>query len=420
MPAPTPSDPLPAPSAERDQRLLELSTGFALGELEEAELREFYDLLRDPERGADAARLAWETLGVVVDLRSELGTGFQDTLAFRLHKEAGGTDSQFETRMRTRIGASRPRLQPISPPSTTRRGRRAWLAIAAFAGLTAVVAVIAVSGGTAPPSARVAAMDGTASQDGRLLTLGSTIDRRQVVVPSGSRLTLAWQDGSDAVLVGPASAVVGPASLSLLSGQIWLSAAAAFTLGLPDSAKPLTLQRATRCAVEIRDSRSLVGVATGAASGDGFAVASGPAVAIGRGAPYAWSEQALPAGTVAAPGADHATWRMSGTLAFDDTAAAVVIRCERGQGAPVVITAQPGRVVVSEDGNEVQRMVLAGAPLVARQILASSDGSEFSLLVGGQRLSLPLRFAIAGVSWQATGRAAIEQALFATGPQRQP
>ncbi|MBA3685698.1 MAG: hypothetical protein H0W72_10735 [Planctomycetes bacterium] len=408
------------PTSERDQRLLELSTGFALGELEEAELREFYEVLRDPDHGSDAARQAWETLGLVVDLRSELGSGFQDTLAFRLHKEAGGTDSQFETRMRARIGASRPRLQPVAEPAPVGPGRRTWLALVAIIVVVAGIAAFAVVTARPAPTARVAAMDGTASQDGHTLTLGSTIDRRQVVVPSGSRLTLAWVDGSEVVLVGPASAVAGPASLSLLSGQIWLATNDSFTLGLPDSAKPLTLQKGTRCSVEIRDSRSLIGVAEGSASGDGFTVAAGQAATIGRGESYAWSEQPLAAGAIAAPGAEQATWRLSGTLAFEDTGAGIVIRCERRQGPAVVISAEPGRLVVSEDGQELQRLTLGGAPLVARQLLAVGDGADLALLVGGQRLVLPLRFPIAGVSWQPTGKADLEQAVFATGPQREP
>ena len=63
----------PAPGDELEARVAELATGFALGELAEGELREFYELLRDHDgQGPEVARLAWRTLGMVTDLRNEL------------------------------------------------------------------------------------------------------------------------------------------------------------------------------------------------------------------------------------------------------------------------------------------------------------------------------------------------------------
>ena len=41
--------------ANRDQRIAELVTGFALGELEESELRELYSELRSPDQDGERA-----------------------------------------------------------------------------------------------------------------------------------------------------------------------------------------------------------------------------------------------------------------------------------------------------------------------------------------------------------------------------
>ena len=65
-------------------RIAELATGFALGELDEAELRELYGALRDARTGAASARVAWQALDVVGDLRSGLNERFQDALRHRL------------------------------------------------------------------------------------------------------------------------------------------------------------------------------------------------------------------------------------------------------------------------------------------------------------------------------------------------
>ena len=110
-------------TSDRDQRTMELATGFALGELDDAELEEFYELLREPgDLGVAAGQLAWETLGTMVDLRAQMGSSFQDTIYLKL-AEGSKDDARFATKVRSKIGKSRPRLQPVAAPDPTNRQR---------------------------------------------------------------------------------------------------------------------------------------------------------------------------------------------------------------------------------------------------------------------------------------------------------
>jgi hypothetical protein len=112
-------------TSERHQRIMELATGFALGELSDDELKEFYEALREPgDPGLDAGRVAWETLGTMVDLRAQTGSAFQDTLYLRL-AEGGKTDANFAGKVRGRLGHSRPRLQPVTTPPPVEHRRPA-------------------------------------------------------------------------------------------------------------------------------------------------------------------------------------------------------------------------------------------------------------------------------------------------------
>ena len=76
--------------ADRVDRLHYLATGFALGELEEAELRELYEELRQPgEPGIAAAQIAWRSLHHTLDLRTQMGSRFQDEVRSRIAELAG-------------------------------------------------------------------------------------------------------------------------------------------------------------------------------------------------------------------------------------------------------------------------------------------------------------------------------------------
>ncbi|HTM21122.1 MAG TPA: hypothetical protein VL172_11455, partial [Kofleriaceae bacterium] len=260
--------PAPTDDAERDAtpegRVADLATGFALGELNETELREFYDHLRDPsERGTAAARIAWQQLGIVTDLRAQLGSGFQQTVKHRVDRE--GFSDRFVRDARKRLGAQRPMLGEVSPPES-RHTLRLW-PFALIAAITLVaLGAMALWHRRNPPApilCRVAEVAGDARLGGRPLVAGMGVDQRQIAVPAGSQVALAWEDGSLAIIAGPANAVAQPSGLSLSNGAAWLAAGSAFTCGLPDDT--VRAEPNARVAVEVRDGRSVVGVAEGSA-----------------------------------------------------------------------------------------------------------------------------------------------------------
>ena len=177
--------------AARDARISELAVGFALGEIEDAELRELYDALREPgERGLAAARVTWQQLGVVTDLRSGMGGMFQDTVKHRIARD--GLSDRFVRDSRRRLGSARSGLSELSAPA----GSRAWR----WRGLAVLLPVVAVLGigiswlvhAQSQTLCRVTAVTGEATLGGEPLVVGMAVDHRQVVVPEGSQVGLSW------------------------------------------------------------------------------------------------------------------------------------------------------------------------------------------------------------------------------------
>ena len=409
--------------SESEQRILELATGFALGELDDAELSELYDALRAPgAAGADAARATWETLSTVVDLRAELGTTFQDALYLRLTEEFAGGNPAFGEKLRARLGHAHPRLTAVEPPAAPRR-QHPWLIAALAAALVIATGAVALAltGRGDAPVATVAALAGSPTLDGRSLTVGMAIDRRQLVVPAGAQLTLTWGDGARATIAGPAAAVAGPRSLSIPSGRLWCTGADGFALGLPDRATALAVPGGTAIAIAIADSRSTVAVSTGRLVDSQFALEAGRAADLAHpGQPYAWRRDPLPAGAIADPGADHARWRLTGTARWSDTSDVLRLRCTRRGGGEIVIELSPGRALVVVDGTETQRLTLGGAPLAERTLDLRGDARGLNMAIGTQRVEIGLGAAIEAVTWQAVGAARLTDAMFSTGPERQP
>jgi hypothetical protein len=409
------------PTSERDQRISELATGFALGELDDGELKEFYDLLREPgDSGAAAGQIAWETLGTMVDLRAQMGSAFQDTLYLRL-AEGGKDDARFATKIRNRLGRSRPRLQPVEAPGPSDRPRSwaPWIAGTVLLVLVGV-ALLWPRGGEGPV-ARVVSVAGGATQDGRGLVAGQAVDRRQLLVPTGALLTLGWSDGSRMTLAGPASAVAGSEGLSLLGGQAWWNAVGVLSIGLPDRSAALPLPPGSRGALAIRDNRTTVALASGRLATAGANLAAGQALELSRpDEPYAWQQGALAAGAVAAPGGSAARWRLSGVATWKDTTGSLSMRGRDRDGGEVVVRLAPGSVVLEVAGREVQRAALGGAPLAERPLEILGDGTSLSVLVSSQRLELPLAQPITGLAWLAEGAADLAGARFTTGPDPEP
>lgn len=409
------------PTTEHDQRIAELATGFALGELDDTELKEFYDLLREPgNSGISAGQIAWETLGTMVDLRAQMGSAFQDTLYLRL-AEGGKDDARFATKIRNRLGRSRPRLQPVAAPepSDRQRGWAPWMAGTLL--LLLVTGALLWPRSGEGPVAQVIAVAGGATQDGRGLVAGQAVDRRQLLVPTGAQLTLGWSDGSRMTLAGPASVVAGREGLSLLGGHAWWTAIGTLSIGLPDRTSALPLPPGSRGALAIRDNHTTIGLTIGNLTANGVTLTAGQALDLSRPMePYPWQQHSLMANVVAEPGGGAARWRLSGVATWKDIGGLLLIHGRDRDGGEVVIRLAPGSVVLEVAGREVQRATLGGAPLADRPLEVLGDVNSLSVLVSSQRLELPLTKPIAALTWNAEGTAALSEARFVSGPDSEP
>jgi len=302
----------------RDERIHELATAYALNEASEAELQELYDLLRaDGDAGRAAANVAWQALQVHGDLRQGLSTQFQDTL---LHRLQHVRSNRFTAALRSKLGLRLPGLSEVGDP----QGRRALPLVPLGIGLLLLLGIVLLAVPLVTrrePVAMVLAVGGSPTQAGQALVPKAQLDRRQVVVPPGSEVTIVWAAGGRVRVAGPANLVPQGQGLSLVSGRAWIVTAAEFTIGLPDGT--VVIARGSRVAIAVADGRSVVGVSTGTALRNGVALPAGRC-ADPEGT-WPWSAAGVPALPWSLPLAGARDWRLdlhlSGSGGADDQVA---------------------------------------------------------------------------------------------------
>ncbi len=378
----------------REDRVAELATAFALGEISEVELQELYDALREPgDLGRHAAGVAWRALDTHSELRVGLSTQFQDTLAHRLNHPIS---NRFTASLRRRMGQLPSGLSPVAAPGTQRS-----LPLWPFALVAVIVVTLAL--GTWWWSARVETVatvtevQGQATIAGRALVPGTRLERLQVVVPAGSSVRWQWLAGGAAAggitLSGPATAIPQGGGCSLVSGQAWITAGAQpATIGLPDA--KLVLTPASRVAVTVTDQGSMIGVAAGSAAfGTPNAMQSlsaGQAATIS--AHWPWLQQAVPATTAwEVPVAGAVNWELSLSLTWPGEHELLALRSVATAEAPPLpaapemtagIELTPGRLTI-EHGTDRREQALPGAPLAAREVLIQRAGDRLTITVDG-------------------------------------
>jgi hypothetical protein len=419
-----------------ETRVSELATGFALGELGEEELRELYELLRDEQgQGARAAQVAWQTLNMVTDLRAEVSQGFQDTVRHRLAQDRSG---RFRARLWQRLGFRAPSLEPVEAPTPSRPLRAvAWTVVA-------VVAAALLAGGlaiglthAAPVRVTVAALQGTAGIAGRQLIPHATVDDRPVVVQPGGQLTLAWPDGSSAIIAGcdrggtqtPAEAVARAHGLELRQGQAWISARAGFSLALPDRACE-ALADDTTCAAEVLDHRGFVGVRRGSLRATGVREPLADNTGAGPSGVFSWLwEWDASSGTLSPGHAAPPDWRLSGEAFWSDTTdtATLAFAGAGGEvsGAParpvVELACSPGLLVVSVGGRETQRLAMPGSPLLGFHLeVVQRDRHSLAVTLGELSLTIPVPEPLARYRLVAGGGATFKITAFYPLPDPRP
>ncbi len=383
-------------------RVRELAVAFALSEIDDTGRQELYALLTGT-RGPELAAAAWEQLDGTVDLRVQLGgPAFAEAVRLKL-----ADDGTFARAAQRRIGARKP-LDPVEPPPLR---HRPWRRRLLWFGIPLVVAAIVTLGVLrAQPPARVTAVSGMALASGLALVPGSGLDDKSpLALPAGAALACTWQDGSRAVLAGPASAVVTRGGLSLVGGTAWtVAGAGGLTIGTPD--RRLRLPAGARLAVTVLDGVSAVALPPG-----GIAVPEAPAP--GRlsalGVEGAWEPVRPINGTMALPGpwweieAKVVTWGEGGRLRLAcDPAPEIVLeptsltlpegRVAHLMGAPadartLRLRLRGRRALVQLDGAEPHELILAAPPTAVRIERTAADGPPAELRTGPPQVPvLPL------------------------------
>jgi hypothetical protein len=228
--------------AEREARLAELATGYALNQLSDAESQEFLGYLRDPVAGRDAARNAWSTLHTVTDLRAARSHALQDAL-------------------RARLAADHPAASAVLP---SRWWWQRWWRI----GLP-VLAVLVILGFIAAwlawtaslRLAQVETVSGNVIVDGRDLRPGMTVDGHPLTLVDGGHATLRWPDGTRLRLTGPGTVLPQVTGALVLEGHAELTTSGAWNLALPDGAVRITAS--SRVLIEAKGGQSCLGVVSG-------------------------------------------------------------------------------------------------------------------------------------------------------------
>ncbi len=394
--------------AEREARIADLAAGFALGELQDSELGELYEALREPgDRGVRAARLAWQQLAMVTDLRANLGAAFQETVRHRIAKE--GLSDRFVKNARSRLGMPGHGLPELSAPRPTPRVRRGALLLALLVLLSAALARALIA--RPRPLCEVRAVVGGATLGGETLLPHSPIDGRQVVVPAGSELMLGWGTLAEVVISGPANAIAQPAGISISNGQAWISANGAFTIGLPDGTIHAGAAGKTDLAVEVADGHSVLGSSAGSLATAVGRLTTGEALSGADTFPWtSASLDQLPERTVAVP-----VWSMEAHAAWKQASDAVQLTVSgenRLQGWSILW--RPGAVQLLALGDATPRILtLKGPPLSDMPLAISVRGGHLHLSCGTDEiadeplpgrsaleLSVSARAALAGLSWR--------------------
>ena len=215
-----------AVAAEREARINELVTGFALNELDDDELRELHGYLADATSGRDAARSAWRTLQTVTDLRAERSTAMQDTVRQRIADGSvhDGTHTSkpaasITARFMRRLGLGRAGLAPIAGPTVTITPRpTAWRWYTALA-LALVLGLGAFTLRQRPtPLAVIEKVSGRVAIAGNAMGPGDSLDSQPVSVADGARVAMCWPDGTRLELVGPGTVIPQMDGAAMLGG----------------------------------------------------------------------------------------------------------------------------------------------------------------------------------------------------------
>jgi len=406
-----------AEAAAHEARIAELAVGFALGELDDTELRELYDALREPgARGLTAARLTWQQLGVVTDLRSGMGDLFQAVVKHRITRE--GRSDRFMRDSRSRLGNPRAALDELAAPAPAALRGWPWRRLAATA-LAALAGLMLWWSLSREVLCRVAAVSGEATIGGEPLVVGMAIDHRQLVVPDGSLVSLTWAQRAQVEVCGPANVVAQSQGLSLANGALWLRAERGFTIGLPDDTATAT--SGSVCAISAQDGQSSIGVSVGVVtlSAGGRTLAPNQASSALSSFPWMFYDlRSLPTTTLAVP-----SWRCDAKASWHDSAQQVQLAVTAaGSGVGWHVLWRPGSVTIAIMPASAQPDIvpLSGAPLGESTLSLRLEHGRLALIANGATLLDEALPGPASLALPLENRTALTQLSYHSGPLSQP
>ena len=295
----------------RAVRTAELTTGFALNDITDDELRELHGQLSDPAHGQAAARTAWQTLETVIDLRAERSVTLQDTVASRIAEDDSrqrGITGRFLRHMGFgRKGLTAVHHVPHAPASVVPW----WLLCALVCGsivgtmwwLTANKSV-----------ARVVTVVGRVTVGSTAIGPGDPLDGRPLNAAAEAVITLRWPDGSQAVLSGPGIMIPSREGLSLLSGEVHLQAVGALALGLPDD--EVRVAAGAHCTAVVSEGHSCLGAQRGVIESHAGPLSAGLARAAGK--TFTWQHLAWTQLPAVLPTAGVTNWQLSIDTTIND------------------------------------------------------------------------------------------------------
>ncbi len=406
------NDPVPLPD---DERLHYLASGFASGGLTDDDKQELYDLLRRPgEDGARTARVAWATLTVAQDLRGTLGAQFQDTVAHRLSGASNAGTESFVPEVFSRLGISRAHLDEVKVPQSLPAGPSDRSTVRLVISGVLLLGLLTWAGihWLSPAAGRLTWATGTVTHSGIAVGAGASLDAEPVAFASGGMAEIALGNGGRVRVRGPASVVVQPAGVAVVSGEAWVEATTRqVVVGLPDGR--LTLSPPAQVAVIAAAGHATVATISGSVvltrgNASGIPIPAGRWTAGGE-RTFAWHPDA-PAALAAVPDAAGtqrlldadptcSTWILSGThrpRTMDDTVTIIAGSRELRLGAGWIefaagirqpLTGAPllDRYLRIERGNDgITRLSLAGLAEGASKIL---DWDHVPQLIHGTALS---------------------------------
>lgn len=210
------------PTNQASERLAELATGFALGDLNKDELGELHEHLQgDAPAARKAAATCWSALETTVDLRAAMDHSLPDTV---VHRIANPNPQSFIGGVFGRLGFSRPRLKPIkggqSAQAAPSKNIAGYLVVTLVVVL--VILVIVLSQATATTYS-VREVGGIVRLAGQQVQLGHVLDDGLLTVPTGGRVVLEEDNGTRIILRGPSDVVLSGSGIQLPRGNAHLT-----------------------------------------------------------------------------------------------------------------------------------------------------------------------------------------------------